>query len=101
VAPVRNVRETFFDTPVDDPYRYFEERKAPEVAAWMKAHSEHAHATLRRIGGRAALRRKLEEIDASASARVAGGAALRRGPVSSTSAAPRPRTSSRCACARA
>jgi prolyl oligopeptidase len=70
VAAVRNVRETFFGTPVDDPYRYFEEPMAPEVAAWMKAHSEHAHATLKRIGGRAALRSRLEEIDASASARV-------------------------------
>jgi prolyl oligopeptidase len=38
----------------------------------MKAHSEHAHATLKRIGGRAALRSRLEEIDASASARVGG-----------------------------
>ena len=46
VAAVRNVRETFFGTPVDDPYRYFEEPMAPEVAAWMKAHSEHAHACL-------------------------------------------------------
>ncbi len=71
VAPVRNVRETFFGTAVDDPYRYFEQPKAPEVAAWMKAHSEHAHATLKRIAGRPALRRKLEEFDASAPARVA------------------------------
>ncbi len=71
VAAVRNVRETFFGTPVDDPYRYFEDTKATDVAAWMKAHSEHAHATLKRIGGRAALRQKLEEIDASAAARVA------------------------------
>lgn len=70
VAAVRNVPETFFGTPVNDPYRYFEDPKAPEVAAWMKAHSEHAHATLKRIGGRAALRQRLEAIDASASARV-------------------------------
>jgi prolyl oligopeptidase len=71
VAAVRNVPETFFGTTVDDPYRYFEDTKAPEVAAWMKAHSDHALATLKRIGGRDALRRRLEEIDASASARVA------------------------------
>ena len=37
VAAVRNVRETFFGTPVDDPYRYFEEPMAPEVAAWTSA----------------------------------------------------------------
>jgi prolyl oligopeptidase len=70
VAAVRNVPETFFGTTVDDPYRHFEDTKAAEVAAWMKAHSDHAHATLRRIGGRAALRQRLEAIDASASARV-------------------------------
>jgi prolyl oligopeptidase len=70
VAPVRNVPETFFGTVVNDPYRDFEDTKAPAVAAWMKAHSDHAHATLQRIGGRAALRRRLEELDASASARV-------------------------------
>ncbi|MFM7507615.1 MAG: hypothetical protein ACKO3M_13885, partial [Rubrivivax sp.] len=71
VAAVRNVPETFFGTTVDDPYRHFEDTKAPEVAAWMKAHSDHAQATLRRIGGRDAMRRRLEEIDASSSARVA------------------------------
>ncbi len=70
VAPVRNVQETFFGTPVDDPYRGFEDVKNPEVAAWMKAQSDHAHATLRRIGGRDQMRKRLEEIDASASARV-------------------------------
>ncbi|MEW6704015.1 MAG: prolyl oligopeptidase family serine peptidase [Pseudomonadota bacterium] len=70
VAPVRDVPETFFGTKVDDPYRYFEDTKAPEVAAWMKAHSDHAHALLQRIGGRDALRAKLERLDASAPARV-------------------------------
>lgn len=71
VATVRNVPETFFGTVVNDPYRHFEDTKSAEVAAWMKAHSDHAHATLKRIGGRGALRKRLEEIDASASARVA------------------------------
>lgn len=70
VAAVRNVPETFFGTVVDDPYRYFEDAKAPEVAAWMKAHSEYAHATLRAVPGRGALRRRIEELDASAPARV-------------------------------
>ena len=53
-APIRNVPEVFFGTPVDDPYRDFETIKAPAVAAWMKAHSEHANTLLRRINGRAA-----------------------------------------------
>jgi prolyl oligopeptidase len=72
VAPVRNMPETFFGTTVDDPYRYFEDRKAPEVAAWMKAQSDLAHATLRRIAGRDTLRQALERYDGSASARVTG-----------------------------
>ena len=70
VAEVRNVQETFFGTVVDDHYRYFEEAKAPEVVAWMKAHSDHAHATLRAVPGRDALRRRIEQLDASAPARV-------------------------------
>ena len=69
-APVRNVPEVFFGTRVDDPYRDFEDTKAPAVAAWMKAHSDHAHATLQSISGRDALRAKLEGYDSAASARV-------------------------------
>ncbi|MBA4174981.1 MAG: S9 family peptidase [Leptothrix sp. (in: Bacteria)] len=71
VAPVNNVAETFFGTPVDDPYRAFENTKAAAVAAWMKAHSEHAHKTLKAINGRDAFRAALERYDAGAPARVA------------------------------
>jgi prolyl oligopeptidase len=70
-AEVRNVRETFFGTVVDDPYRYFEDTSLPEVAAWMKAHGDHARATLRSITGREALHRRLAELDASTPAVVA------------------------------
>jgi prolyl oligopeptidase len=69
-AAVRNVPEVFFGTTVDDPYRYFENTKDAEVAAWMKAHSDHAHATLKRISGRDGLRARLEQLDGSAAARV-------------------------------
>lgn len=71
-ASAQNVPETFFGTTVDDPYRHFEDPKAPDVAAWMKAHSDHAQATLRRINGRDALRAKIERLDSSAPARVTG-----------------------------
>ena len=70
IAPVRNVPETFFGTVVDDPYRDFETIKAPAVAAWMKAHSDFANATLKRITGRAALREKLDMLDGAAAGRV-------------------------------
>ncbi len=69
-APVRNVPEIFFGTTVDDPYRDFEDTKAPTVAAWMKAHSDFARATLKLIAGRDAMRAKLEEYDSAAAARV-------------------------------
>lgn len=70
VAPVRNVPEVFFGTTVDDPYRDFEDPEALAVAAWMKAHSDFAQVTLRRIAGRDALRARLEELDSAVSARV-------------------------------
>ncbi len=70
VADVRNVPEVFFGTTVDDPYRYFEDTKRPEVAAWMKAHSDLARNTLRSIQGRDALRARLGELDASTTAFV-------------------------------
>ncbi len=70
VAPVKDVPETFFGTTVHDPYRDFEDTKKPEVAAWMKAHSEHAFATLKALPGRDGLRQRMEQLDASAPARV-------------------------------
>jgi len=72
VAAIRNVPETFFGTTVDDPYRDFENTKAPAVAAWMKAHSDHALTLLKSINGRAALRAKLDQLDGAAAARVTG-----------------------------
>ncbi|MBU6436703.1 MAG: S9 family peptidase [Betaproteobacteria bacterium] len=63
VAPVKNVQDTFFGTKVDDPYRYFENIKDPEVAAWMKAQSDYAHAMLHAIPGRAALLDQVRKFD--------------------------------------
>ena len=71
VAAVRNVTDNFYGTAVDDPYRYFENKNDPEVAAWMKAHNDHARAQLARIPGRAAMLDKITKYDASVSDRVA------------------------------
>ncbi|MBX3619820.1 MAG: prolyl oligopeptidase family serine peptidase [Rhizobacter sp.] len=71
VAPVRTVTDTYFGTRVDDPYRYFENKRDPEVAKWMKAQSEHAHETLAHIPGRDALLEKIVRYDSAASDRVA------------------------------
>lgn len=70
VAPVEDVRQTFFGTTVDDPYRRFENIKDPVVAKWMKAHSDHAHAVLKRITGRNALLARIEALEAATPARV-------------------------------
>jgi prolyl oligopeptidase len=71
VAPVRTVTDTYHGVRIADPYRHFENRNDPEVAKWMKAHSDHAYATLRRIPGRDALLEKIARYDAAASERVA------------------------------
>ena len=72
VAPVRNVPETFFGVTVDDPYRWLEDPSDSEAAAWMRAHSDHAHALLGSIQGRDGLRARLDELESSAAARVIG-----------------------------
>ncbi len=70
--PARDVPETFFGTTVHDPYRWLEDIKAPEAAAWMKGSSERSHALLAAIPGRQKLLASLEKVDASVSARVFG-----------------------------
>ncbi|MBA3253202.1 MAG: prolyl oligopeptidase family serine peptidase [Burkholderiaceae bacterium] len=50
--PARPANETFFGTEVPDPYRWLEDVKSPEVAAWMKSHSDYTMSLLARIPGR-------------------------------------------------
>jgi prolyl oligopeptidase len=51
----RPTNETFFGTEVQDPYRWLEDAKSPEVAAWMKAQSDYTMSLLARIPGRQAM----------------------------------------------
>jgi prolyl oligopeptidase len=62
--------DTFFGTAVSDPYRRLEDTKDKVVAAWMKAHSEHAHRTLAGLPQRAAVLASIRKYDDAASARV-------------------------------
>jgi prolyl oligopeptidase len=62
-APVRNVTDTYHGTRVDDPYRYFEDFKAPEVQAWTRAQADHATATLHAIQSRDKLLARIQELD--------------------------------------
>ena len=70
-APSRSVTETFFGTPVEDPYRNFENKDDPAVAAWMRAQSDRAHTTLEKIPGRAAMLQNLVKYDGAVTERVA------------------------------
>ncbi|HEY7944686.1 MAG TPA: prolyl oligopeptidase family serine peptidase [Casimicrobiaceae bacterium] len=70
VAPVRNVTDTYFGTTVDDPYRYMEDLKNPEVATWMKAQADYTKATLARIPQRDTLLDEVTTFGDAAPARV-------------------------------
>jgi prolyl oligopeptidase len=69
-APVRMVTDSYFGTPVNDPYRWLENVKDPEVERWMRAQADYARAVLDAIPGRAALLRRIDELDAAVPARV-------------------------------
>jgi prolyl oligopeptidase len=70
VAPVKNVSETYFGVTVGDPYRYMEDLKNPEVAAWMKAQSDYTRDTLAKIPQRDELLKEVTTFGDAAAARV-------------------------------
>lgn len=49
---------------IEDPYRYLEDFKNPEVQAWVKAQAEHAKKSLHALPGREKLLAQLLELDA-------------------------------------
>src|ERR1044072_6481510 len=61
-APVREVTDTYFGQKVVDPYRWMEDAKSPEMAAWMKAQAEYTRAYLDRLPMRAELLKRLSEL---------------------------------------
>ena len=71
-APVRPVTDTYFGVTVSDPYRYMEDMKDPEVAAWMKAQADYTQGVLARIPQRATVLSEVEKFGDSATARVYG-----------------------------
>ena len=62
-APVREVTDTYFGQVVVDPYRWLENTKDAEVAAWMKAQNDYTHAVLDRIPGRKELLARIDALD--------------------------------------
>jgi len=69
-APVRDVTETHFGVAVHDPYRYMENLKDPEVAAWIKSQAHYTRELLDRVPHRNALYEEIAKYGDSASARV-------------------------------
>ncbi|HTP39476.1 MAG TPA: prolyl oligopeptidase family serine peptidase [Steroidobacteraceae bacterium] len=69
VAPQRPVTEDHFGTKITDPYRYFEDLKAPGVMQWLNGEADYASAVLGSIEGRDALAKRLAALaDASGDA---------------------------------
>src|ERR1700731_2327764 len=64
-TPVREVKETFFGTEINDPYRWLEDLKSPEVSSWMRAQNDYARAVLEQIPNRDKLRKRIAELDDS------------------------------------
>ena len=58
-APVRDVTDTYFGAPVDDPYRYLENLKDPDVAAWIKSQAHYTREVLDRVPHREALYKEM------------------------------------------
>ena len=56
------IKDTIFGTPVEDPYRWLENEKSPEVQAWMKAQDDFARAQLTKLPGRDALLARYKEL---------------------------------------
>jgi prolyl oligopeptidase len=63
VAPVRPVTDDYFGTKVIDPYRWMEDRHAPEFLAWAAAQNDFARATLAAIRNRTELLQRIEALD--------------------------------------
>ena len=56
------VVDTYFDTKVNDPYRWLEDDRSAETAAWVKAENETTYAYLDKIPFRDALKTRLEKL---------------------------------------
>lgn len=65
VAPVKLVSETLHGVTVQDPYRYFENIKTPEVQAWLRAQGDSARATLDRIALHDQIDQRISELSAA------------------------------------
>src|SRR6185295_8692710 len=57
-----DVVDDYFGTKVADPYRWLEDDRSPEVAAWVEAQNKVTFAYLNQIPYRAALKERLTKL---------------------------------------
>ncbi|OYT91528.1 MAG: hypothetical protein CFE43_12870 [Burkholderiales bacterium PBB3] len=62
MAPVGMVQDTLHGVVVKDPYRYFENVKAPEVQTWLRAQGAYSREVLDQIAVRDGLEKRLTEL---------------------------------------
>lgn len=64
------VKDVYHDTTLEDPYRYMENLKDPEVVNWMKANTEYAESVLNSIPEKDELLEKIKELDSRTASRI-------------------------------
>lgn len=64
-----DVVETHWGMKINDPYRWIEDIKNPEVIAWFKAQSDYTNAQLAKIPGQDKLFKEFKDLDAMRSVR--------------------------------
>ena len=72
VAVVKDVADSFFGVEVHDPYRYMEDVKSPEVAAFMRAQADYARDVIDHVPQRAKLLSEVQKYGDAAAARTSG-----------------------------
>ena len=61
-APIHEVTDTYFGQKIIDPYRWMEDAKSAETAAWMKAQADYARSNLDQLPIRGELLKRFEEL---------------------------------------
>src|SRR5437016_49620 len=61
-AAVHELTDTYFGTKIVDPYRWMEDSKSPETAAWMKGQADYTRSYLDRLPLRTELLKRFEEL---------------------------------------
>lgn len=61
-TPKGNQVDTYFDTKIEDPYRWLEDDRSPETADWVKKQNEVTYSYLEKIPYRNAIKERIEKL---------------------------------------